>query len=153
MIVAGPDEAGYLRKMRDLAVDLGLQNDVHFVGGDSPGPAKASAYRSADIFVLPTASENFGIVIAEALAYGVPVITTRAAPWRALETGGCGWWIEQGVAPLGAALRSAMTLSDDQRKAMGEKGRVVARRAWSGWLRQRWHLHIEMRSLLECGML
>jgi glycosyltransferase involved in cell wall biosynthesis len=38
--------------------------------------------RSADIMVLPTYSENFGIVVAEALALGVPVITTTGTPWK-----------------------------------------------------------------------
>lgn len=89
---------------------------------------KAALYREADLFVLPTFSENFGLVVAEALAYGLPVITTRGAPWADLETYGCGWWIETGMEPLVPALRAAMALSNAERRAMGERGRVYVRR-------------------------
>ena len=70
--------------MRALASDLGLQR-VSFPG-PAYGAAKDALFRSADLFVLPTHSENFGIAIAEALAYGVPVITTTAAPWAGLRS-------------------------------------------------------------------
>ena len=89
---------------------------------------RAALYREADLLVLPTFSENFGVVVAEALAAGVPVITTRGAPWADLETHGCGWWIETGVAPLVLALREALALSDDERRAMGERGLAYVRR-------------------------
>lgn len=127
LIVAGPDEGGYLRQMRDLAGELRLADDISFAG-EVQGQVKASAYRSADLFVLPTQSENFGIVIAEALSYGVPVITTRAAPWGALETHRCGWWIDQGVEPMARTLSVAMALSDIERRAMGRRGRELVHR-------------------------
>jgi glycosyltransferase involved in cell wall biosynthesis len=69
---------------------LGLGVVVDYLG-PVEGEAKAALYRQADLFVLPTFSENFGLVVAEALAYGVPVITTRGAPWADLETGGLNW--------------------------------------------------------------
>ena len=87
--------------------------------------------------LLPTFSENFGVVVAEALSHGLPVITTRGAPWADLETHGCGWWIDIGVDPLAAALRQAMALSDDERRAMGERGRTyVQRYNWADIARQ-----------------
>jgi glycosyltransferase involved in cell wall biosynthesis len=66
--------------------------------------------------------------VAEALSHGVPVITTRGAPWADLETCGCGWWIEVGVDPLADALRAATALADAERAAMGERGREYVRR-------------------------
>ena len=96
--------------------------------GEVDGEAKTRAYLDADVFVLPTFSENFGVVVAEALAHGLPVITTRGAPWADLETYGCGWWVDIGVEPLVQALREAMALSDDERRAMGERGRDYVRR-------------------------
>jgi glycosyltransferase involved in cell wall biosynthesis len=62
------------------------------------------------------------------LAHGLPVITTRGAPWADLETHGCGWWVDIGVAPLLDALREAVALSDDERRAMGLKGREYVQR-------------------------
>ncbi len=86
---------------------------------------KWAAYTRADLFVLPTYSENFGIVVAEALWAGVPVITTKGTPWHELEERKCGWWIDTGVEPLVKALEVAMALSDVERRDMGERGRKL----------------------------
>ena len=125
--LVGPDEGGHWSEAARLVDQLGVGAKVEYLG-PVEGERKAALYREADLFVLPTFSENFGLVVAEALAYGVPVITTRGAPWADLETYGCGWWIETGVAPLAAALRAAMALSDAERAAMGARGRVYVRR-------------------------
>jgi glycosyltransferase involved in cell wall biosynthesis len=84
--------------------------------------------------LLPSHSENFGIVVAEALASGVPVITTRGTPWRDLIEHRCGWWEEIGASPLAAALEAATALSDDERRAMGQRGRELVERKYS-WQR------------------
>ncbi len=93
---------------------------------------KWELYGTADVFVLPTSSENFGAVVAEALASSVPVITTRAAPWSSLAERACGWWVEVGVEPLAAAIREAAAMTDADRRAMGIRGRrlVAERFAW-----------------------
>jgi glycosyltransferase involved in cell wall biosynthesis len=136
LVLAGPDEGGHLREvMRDVAA-LGIADKVTYVG-EVRGAGKEAAYRSANLFVLPSFGENFGLVIAEALAYGVPVITTRHTPWSHLETDGCGWWIDAGVEPLVDALRRAMALPDDTRREMGRRGQEhVARYQWSNTARQ-----------------
>ena len=97
------------------------------------GEAKWQLYQQASVFVLPTFSENFGIVIAEALAAGVPVITTTGTPWRELPEKGCGWRVDIGVQPLVGALREALGLTDEQRRDMGLKGRewMQAEYSWS----------------------
>ena len=84
-----------------------------------------AAYSNADLFVLPTHSENFGSVVIEALAHRVPVVCTKEAPWEELETHNCGWWIDIGVEPLVEALKEAMSLSDEDRAAMGARGRKL----------------------------
>lgn len=134
--IAGPDEAGHLKEVLALVKGLGVQESVDYVGAVD-GADKSALYNAADVFVLPTFSENFGVVVAEALAHGVPVITTRGAPWADLETFGCGWWVDIGVEPLVHALRKAMALSDDERHAMGARGRDYVRRYdWDDIARQ-----------------
>jgi len=98
--------------------------DFEYVGPVA-GEAKWNLYRDADLFVLPSHSENFGLVVAEALACGVPVITTRGTPWEDLVTHRCGWWTEIGVEPLANALREALRLSDEERQHMGRRGRKL----------------------------
>jgi len=125
--IAGPDEGGHLAEVMALAQQLGIAESVEYVG-EVDGERKSETYRDADVFVLPTFSENFGVVVAEALAHGLPVITTRGAPWADLEAQRCGWWINIGVEPLVEALRAATGLNDEARGAMGERGRALVQR-------------------------
>ncbi len=125
--IAGPDEAGHLQEVRNRIKELGLSASVRYIGEKS-GDEKSAAYQCTDLFVLPTFSENFGMVIAEALSYGIPVITTNGTPWAEIEENGCGWWIDIGVEPLVAALQQATALSDEQRLQMGSKGREYVQR-------------------------
>lgn len=125
--IAGPEEGGHLAEVMALARKLGIDNAVEYLG-ELAGEAKARAYLNADLFVLPTFSENFGVVVAEALAHSLPVITTRGAPWADLVTHRCGWWVDIGVEPLVQALREAISLSDDERQAMGARGRAYVQR-------------------------
>lgn len=130
--IAGPDEGGHLAEVMARARQMGVSDAVEYVGMVE-GEAKSALYRRADLFVLPTFTENFGVVVAESLAHGLPVITTRGAPWADLETYGCGWWIDTGVEPLVQALREAMALSDEQRHGMGARGQDYVRRYdWGG---------------------
>ena len=125
--IAGPNEEGHLEKVLGLADQLGVASSVQYLGAVY-GSDRVKVYKNAHLFVLPTYSENFGVVVAEALLSGLPVITTKGAPWADLETFGCGLWIDIGVKPLVTALRTAMTLSDKERKVMGERGRNYVRR-------------------------
>ncbi len=135
LCIAGPDEAGHLKEVLALVQQLNLQS-VDYVG-PVDGAAKTDIYNAADVFVLPTFTENFGLVVAEALAHGLPVITTRGAPWADLEAFSCGWWVDIGIDPLLHALREAMALSDNERSAMGERGRAYVRRYdWDDIARQ-----------------
>ena len=134
--IAGPDEGGHLAEVMRAAQAVGVAGSIDYLG-EVDGARKTEVYRNADLFVLPTFSENFGVVVAEALSHGLPVITTRGAPWADLETHGCGWWVDIGVEPLATALRQAMALNDDERRAMGERGRAyVQRYNWADIARQ-----------------
>lgn len=124
LVIAGPDELGHTDDVRARAREHGILDVVSFPG-PIPNDEKWTHYREADLFVLPTFSENFGVVVAEALASGIPAITTTGAPWRDLVTYECGWWIDTGTAPLVEALESAVSLSDAERLRMGERGRQL----------------------------
>jgi glycosyltransferase involved in cell wall biosynthesis len=130
LCIVGPDENGHLAQVVALVARLGLQDCVCF-----PGPAsdteKWNLYADSDLFVLPTHSENFGIVVAEALAAGVPVITTKSAPWGALLERDCGWWTDVGVNAIEAALREATASPREILRAMGRRGREYVAQALS----------------------
>ncbi len=130
VVVAGPDEGGHLSDIRAAIQRHGLTEHFEFIG-PVHGNEKWDLYRRADVFVLPTFSENFGMVIAEALACGVPVITTKGAPWKELNTHQCGWWIDIGAKPLAAVLRQALAMSDEQRQAMGARGRQLIAQSYT----------------------
>ena len=103
MVVAGPDEGNYLAEVETAVQRAGLERNFDFVGPVA-GAAKEKLYREADLFILPTFSENFGMVVTEALSYGVPVITTKGAPWKGLVDHRCGWWLSLWLKPFGRLL-------------------------------------------------
>jgi glycosyltransferase involved in cell wall biosynthesis len=127
--IVGPDELGHTSELAALAAKLKIQRVS--IEGSVAGDARTAAYREADLFVLPTLNENFGITVAEALAAGTPVIATKGAPWHGLVSKGCGWWIDQGVDPLVAALTEAMSMKQETLQEMGAKGRVWMMRDFS----------------------
>jgi len=127
--LVGPGEQGYADRLRALASALRLERVS--IEGPLYGEGKIAAYQAADLFVLPTLNENFGLTVAEALAAGTPVIATKGAPWSGLEDEGCGWWIDHGVEPLAAALSRAMEMPREALKAMGARGRAWMARDFS----------------------
>ena len=130
LVLAGPGEAMHEREMRELAATLRLQR-LEFVGARY-GSEKSRAYLEADIFVLPSHSENFGMTVAEALAHGCPAIVSKAAPWAGVEREGCGWWVGHEVPELTAALDAAMSLPAGVLAEMGRRGSAWMARDF-GW--------------------
>ncbi|MDX6766261.1 MAG: glycosyltransferase [Candidatus Methylacidiphilales bacterium] len=127
LIVAGPDLTGCLpalEKIRQLDPDP----DSITLTGNVEGEMKQALLHHAEFLVLPTKEENFGIVVAEALASGTAVITTHAAPWEPLVTHRCGWWIPGHAEALGQALADAMTCSPEDLRQRGERGRQYVTR-------------------------
>lgn len=130
LVIAGPDERGYAVQLQAQVAKEAIER-VQFTG-PVYGPAKDALLQSADLFVLPTLSENFGIAVAEALAAGIPAIVSKGAPWPGLATERAGWWIDQGVGPLVAALLEATAMTAAERRAMGLRGREWMARDF-GW--------------------
>ncbi len=119
--IVGPDYAGHRADVERTIAALGVADSVS-VRGLATGPEKDRNYIASDVVVLPSFSENFGMTVAEALAYKIPVITTTATPWEVLHTLGCGWWVRPDVNGITDALAHATSLSPTERRSMGEKG-------------------------------
>jgi glycosyltransferase involved in cell wall biosynthesis len=98
-----------------------------FDGADRPPP-----YAVASLFLLPSHSENFGLVIVEALASGVPALVTDTTPWSGLNTKGCGWCVSW--ENFDSALTQALSTPLTELALMGQRGRTWAERdfSWSG---------------------
>ena len=124
MKVVGPDNYGHKREVTAALNRLGIAEEWEFCE-PLDDAQKWDAYRSADLLIHPSVSENFGITIAEGLAAGLPVICTKGTPWKDIADHKCGWWIDIGVEPLAQALQAAITLSDEQRQLMGERGQKL----------------------------
>ena len=133
MRVAGPDEEGHMAEISAMIHEAGL-DEVWSLEGEVSDEAKWKVFGEADLFILPTHSENFGISVAEALASGLPVITTTGAPWRGVVEHQCGWWVEPSVDDLARALQVATFNQSLSLKLMGERGREWVARdfSWKG---------------------
>lgn len=128
--IVGNGVKNYIASLQKLIETKGLQEEIKIIGPQY-GSAKLKAYHQADLFVLPTYSENFGMVVTEALSCGVPVITTKGTPWEELNTYNAGWWIDIGVQPLVEVLQKALCLSEEQRQQMGQNGRKLVEEKYS----------------------
>lgn len=125
--ICGPD-GGYLRQLRAQA------RAVPRVRFEGPlfGEAKWEWYRTCELFVLPSHSENFGMALAEALASGVPAIASTGTPWHGLVLRNAGWWVDNEPGVLSEAILMATAASP---AALRERG--LAGRRWMkeefGW--------------------
>ena len=122
--IVGTGEERYINSLISLVDKYDLQNIIKFEGAIF-GDTKYDFYRKADLFLLPTHSENFGIVVAEALASGTPVITTIGTPWQELESNNCGWCTEIGTKPLVNALKEFLQKNEQELETMGRNGRQL----------------------------
>lgn len=132
LVIAGGGSEAYVRSIKLSISRLGPAASVA-LHGTVDDVAKWDLYRACDLFVLPSHSENFGSVVAEALATGLPVITTRAAPWDWLPERRAGWWVSVDAASLSQAILEATSLPAEDLGSMGLRGREECRRLfdWS----------------------
>jgi glycosyltransferase involved in cell wall biosynthesis len=128
--IVGPDEEGYKADVLRAIGEHNLQKKI-IVLEPVYGDEKQKLFSEADLFILPTYSENFGNVIVEALAAEIPVITTKGAPWSELEEYQCGWWTDIGVEGCINALTKALALNDKERREMGKRGRKLVETKYS----------------------
>lgn len=122
----GPDDGdGTLERLVALGATVGLRDRVHFLGptgADGPG----AAYADADVFVLPSRNESFGLVAAEAAAAGTPVVVTDRCGVAEYLAGRGGLVVPCAVAPIREAV-SELLADPARRRRLGEEGRAAAR--------------------------
>lgn len=126
LVIAGPDCRGYQATVRAMIEAHGVASSVLLVGMVH-GATKSSLLKRADVFVLPSYSENFGIVVAEALACGTPVVTTTGTPWEELNAVDAGRWVPPTKEEIGRALRELLSMSQTRREQMGRRGAALIR--------------------------
>jgi glycosyltransferase involved in cell wall biosynthesis len=129
--IAGPDEGGHRAHVEQMVASAALQDSIFFLG-HLDASSKAQALLDADLFVLPSHSESFGMAVAEALAYGVPVVTTKSTPWAELPKHGFGWQVDDTVDGIAEGLRLATSCDRETLQGMGARGRawVAAEFGW-----------------------
>lgn len=127
--IAGEGDENYVSELKQKIIVERIPN-VYFIGA-LYGEDKWNFLKSGDVFVLPTFSENFGIVVAEALAIGLPVITTKGTPWGELVSHKCGWWIDLNTQNLTNALIEATNCDLNELKSKGIRGRQLVEKCYS----------------------
>ena len=131
--IAGAGDASYRRELECLSMRLGLPGVLKFLG-HVESSTKSGLLAGAEFLVLASRSESFGMVVAEALAHGVPCLTGGALPWAELETEGCGYQVDDSVEGLSRGMIRLWRAGSAQRKRMGEAGRLWMARefSWAG---------------------
>lgn len=122
IIIAGEGDPGYINQLKNKAQTLEIEQLIHFCGGVYEDE-KWKLFQQVDLFILPTYSENFGMVVAESLASGTPVITTQGTPWKELNTKHCGWWIETNRNAIITTLKEFLSIGETELEIMGKNGR------------------------------
>lgn len=108
LTIAGAGELTYEEKVRGIVEVTELRSHVKFVG-NADTDARETLFRTHDVVVLPSHSENFGMVVGEALCRGLFVIASTGTPWRELENRCCGIWTHNSPSALAEAIRRVFT--------------------------------------------
>ena len=120
LLVIGNGETEYIHSLENRVESLGLKDSIKILPPVF-GEAKIKVYQESALFCLPSFSENFGMVIAEAMSCGTPVITTTNCPWEILNETSTGWCIDLSVDNLERALRDAMGMDANALYDMGQR--------------------------------
>ena len=119
LAIAGWGASEYVSQIQEQINALGVNERVNMLGAVL-SEGKKRLFECSDVALVPSYTENFAIVVAEALAHGVPVIASKGTPWSRLEEMQCGLWVDNDAESLAAAIRSISTM---RLQNMGLKGR------------------------------
>jgi glycosyltransferase involved in cell wall biosynthesis len=126
LVIAGPDQIGLRTQLEELALRLGVSDRITWTGM-LQGTLKWGALAASDVFVLPSHQENFGIVVAEAMVCGLPVIISdKVNIWREVANYWAGLVCDDTVEGTRSCLLRWQSLSLQERDAL----RVCSRRCF-----------------------
>ena len=134
LLIVGSDdtylnEGNYKNYLIKKVSSLGLSN-VHF-SGELLGSDKENAYKESRCFILPSFSENFGLVVGEAMSYRLPVIVSNQTHWTFVENQKAGWLIKPNVESLKKVLLKMFVSSDQDLQLMGSVGYQIIKESYS----------------------
>ena len=121
LVICGGGERAHVEWLERRLAELGDPR-VEYPGLVT-GERKLRLLAEATVLVVPSRSENYGMVIAEALASRTPVIASTATPWQSLVDEQCGWWVEPRAEAVASALEQALELGSTRLEEMGDRGR------------------------------
>ena len=123
LVIAGPDQVHWVQELRDLALRLNVAHRVHWPGM-LQGELKWGAFRAAEAMILPSHQENFGIVVAEAMACRTPVlISDKVNIWREVESSGGGLVEPDNVDGTRNLMQRFLELTAEERSKMKRAAR------------------------------
>jgi glycosyltransferase involved in cell wall biosynthesis len=123
LVIAGPDQTGWVAKLKDRAERLGIADRITWPGM-LQGDLKWGAFYAAEVFCLPSHQENFGIVVAEALACGKPVlVSNKVNIWREIETDGAGLVNDDTLEGTVKGLQQWLALTPEAKQKMQKSAR------------------------------
>jgi glycosyltransferase involved in cell wall biosynthesis len=120
LVIVGPDQVGWKSKLQQQILQLGIHHRVTWAGSLA-GDVKLGALRTAELFVLPSHQENFGISVVEALSCGLPVlISNKVNIWREIQAGQAGLVSNDNDADLVIAMNQWIGLSPQDQHLMAQ---------------------------------
>ncbi|MDX8400433.1 MAG: glycosyltransferase [Gallionellaceae bacterium] len=136
--IYGSGESSYVISLHDLADELGLTRENVFFAGSVEGEGKELAFYQADVCIVPSHTECFCMVLAEALAHGLPVIASHGTPWAEVEDKHCGLWVGNSPDSL---VQAVIKIRGMELPEMGARGR--------GWMVQNFSWSVVANDMLQ----
>lgn len=124
LTIYGTGEREYMETVKAHVAGVAALNRRVKWAGQVDGAAKEAAFFNSDLCIVPSYTENFCIVVAEALAHGLPVIASQGTPWPMLENKRCGLWVTNEPGSIASAIRR---IQSNDLERMGKMGRAWMR--------------------------
>ncbi|ABM72595.1 Hypothetical protein P9515_13881 [Prochlorococcus marinus str. MIT 9515] len=121
--IYGNGDMKYINKIKNLITKYKLEDKV-ILNDAIFGINKEIVLNDASAFILPSFSESFGIAIAEAMSFGIPVLTTTKTPWQVIKKKKLGWYVEPEISSLRKALKDLFKCSQKELEEIGARSKL-----------------------------